>query len=173
MISKLSQADNLLNRLFIADYNDAYISYANFWKGEIAYRINTYDSAVYYLQAYLKNPSTYGEVSVVHAHYTLGYAYMRQEDYDDALKNFQQVTTSINNNSSALQADAYLREADCYFMQKQLSKALQCMKLLSITSCLLLIMPCIKKQLLPALMTSLHKRFRCFNQYKTVILLHH
>ena len=121
---QIVQADNLFNRLFAADYNDAYINYANFWKGEIAYRLNNYDSAVYYLQAYARNPSANGEVSAAHAHYTLGYAYMRQEDYNDALQQFQQVTTSISSNSSALQADAYLREADCYFMQKQLSKAL-------------------------------------------------
>ncbi|MEO8711509.1 MAG: tetratricopeptide repeat protein [Parafilimonas sp.] len=122
---QISQADDLLNRIFSADYNEAYLNYTNFWKGEIAYRTNEYDSAVYYLQAYLKNPSSYGEVSAMHARYTLGYAYLRQEDYNDALKSFQQVATSINSNSQALQTDAYLREADCYFMQKKFSTALQ------------------------------------------------
>ncbi len=122
---QIVKADDLLNRLFNVEYNQSYINYANFWKGEIAYRTNNYDSAVYYLQTYLKNPSTYGEVSAMHAHYTLGYAYLRQQDFDDALKNFEQVTTSINNNSQALQVDAFLREADCYFMKKQLSRALQ------------------------------------------------
>jgi TolA-binding protein len=122
---QIVKADELLNRIYNVDFNEAYITYANFWKGEVAFRTNTYDSAVYYLQAYLKNPATYGEVSAMHAHYTLGYAYLRQEDYDDALKNFEQVTTSINTNSQPLLADAYLREADCYFMKKQLSKALQ------------------------------------------------
>jgi TolA-binding protein len=122
---QIVQADNLLNKLFAADYNDAYRSVANFWKGEIAYRLNNYDSAVYYMQQYLRAPVTSGEVSSLHAQYTLGYAYLRQQDYTDALRSFQQVTTSVNNNSQALQVDAYLREADCYFMQKQLSKALQ------------------------------------------------
>src|SRR4029079_8947285 len=55
---QLSKADELLNRIFTVEYNESYITYADFWKGEIAYRMNTYDSAVYYLQAYLKNPST-------------------------------------------------------------------------------------------------------------------
>jgi len=122
---QIIKANDLLNRLFNVDYNESYINYANFWKGEVAYRTNVYDSAVYYLQAYLKNPSTSGEVSAVHARYTLGYAYMRQEDYDDALNSFEQVTTSLSSNSQALQVDAYLREADCYFMKKQLGKALQ------------------------------------------------
>jgi TolA-binding protein len=122
---QIVQADNLLNKLFSADYNDPYKSVANFWKGEIAYRLNNYDSSVYYLQQYLKAPVTSGEVSSLHAQYTLGYAYLREQDYADALRNFQQVTTSVNSGSQALQVDAYMREADCYFMQKQLSKALQ------------------------------------------------
>jgi TolA-binding protein len=50
---------------------------------------------------------------------------MRQEDYTDALKNFEQITTSISGNSQPFQIDTYLREADCYFMQKKYSKALQ------------------------------------------------
>ncbi len=85
---QLSQADDLLNRIFTVEYNEQYIPYANFWKGEIAYRNNTFDSGVYYLREYLKTPSTYGEVSALHANYTLGYCYLRQEDYDDALKSF-------------------------------------------------------------------------------------
>ncbi len=122
---QILQADELLNRISFADYNTPYISPANFWKGEIAYRLNNYDSTVYFLQEYLKNPLTNGEVSTTNARYTLGYAYMRQDDYDDALRNFEQVVTSVSSNSPALQVDAWLREADCYFMQKKLAKALQ------------------------------------------------
>ncbi len=121
---QLSQADDLLNRIFSIEYNQLYIPYANFWKGEIAYRNNTFDSGVYYLQQYLKSPSTYGEVSAAHAHYTLGYCYLRQEDYDDALKSFTDVATSITSNSQPLATDSYLREADCYFIKKNYNKAL-------------------------------------------------
>ncbi len=122
---QLSEADNLLNTIFNVEYNQQYIPYADFWKGEIAYRNNQFDSGVYYLREYLKAPSTFGEVTVMHANYTLGYCYMREQDYDDALKSFNDVTTSINSNSQPLQTDAYLREADCYFMKKNFSKALQ------------------------------------------------
>ena len=122
---QLSQADDLLNRIFSVEYNEPYLSFTNFWKGEIAYRNNQFDSGVFYLQQYLKNPSAYGEVTATHARYTLGYCYMREEDYDDALKSFTDVTTSINSNAQPLQTDAYLREADCYFMRKNYAKALQ------------------------------------------------
>jgi TolA-binding protein len=115
---QLSQADDLLNGIFNAEYNTQYLPYANFWKGEIAYRNNQFDSGVYYLLQYLKSPLTYGEVNAAHANYTLGYCYLRQQDYDDALKSFTAVTTSVNNNSQPLQTDAYLREAYCFFIIK-------------------------------------------------------
>jgi TolA-binding protein len=121
---QIEQADDLLDRIFLLEYNEPYLPYVNFWKGEIAYRIGTYDSAVYYLQNYMRDPQTYGEVTPMHARYTLGYSYMRQEDYTDALKNFEQITTSISASSQPFQIDTYVREADCYFMQKKIQQGL-------------------------------------------------
>lgn len=122
---QLAQADNLLNRLYGVEYNEPYTGFANFWKGEIAFRNNQFDSSVYFIQQYLKNPSSDGDVNPRNAHYTLGYAYLRQQVYTDALNQFRYVTTSVNSNSQPLQVDAYLRQADCNFMQKKFSQALQ------------------------------------------------
>ncbi len=122
---QINQADNLLNEIFAADYNDAQLPFANFWKGEIAFRTGQYDSAVYYLNNYLKNPVSLGEVNPVNARYTLGYSTLRQEDYTDALKYFEHITAVISVQSTSIEQDAYVKEADCYFMQKQYSKALQ------------------------------------------------
>ena len=122
---QIEQADNLLNEIFAVEYNTAQLPYANFWKGEIAFRTNQYDSAVYYLNDYMANPVVYGEVNPTNARYSLGYSAMRQEDYKDALKYFEQITTTISSASTPLEQDAYARSADCYFMQKQYSKAMQ------------------------------------------------
>ncbi len=122
---QLVQADNLLNLVYSADYNTSQLPYTNFWKGEIAFRSNQFDSAVYYLGEYMKSPVVYGEVNPVNARYSLGYSAMRQEDYTDALKYFEQITTSVSASSKPIEQDAYARSADCYFMQKKYSKALQ------------------------------------------------
>lgn len=122
---QLSQADELLDMIFAAPYNEAQIQPALFWKGEIAYRTNQPDSAIDYLTKYLSNPVTYGEVNITDARYTLGYSYMKVEDYEKALKYFEQITTTVTNASSNIQQDAFLRSADCYFMQKKYPKALQ------------------------------------------------
>ena len=122
---QIVQADELLNRIFSAAYNETQLPYANFWKGEIAFRTNEYDSSVYYLLAYLRSPVNYGEVNAVNARYTLGYSFLRQEDYEDALKYFEQITTAVSPNSSPIMQDAWLKSADCYFAQKKFGKALQ------------------------------------------------
>ncbi|MEP6513221.1 MAG: tetratricopeptide repeat protein [Parafilimonas sp.] len=122
---QIIQADELLNKIFTVDYNEDLLSYVNFWKGEIAYRNNQYDSAIFYLLNYMRQPVSYGEVNPLNAKYTLGYSSLRQEDYAHALQNFEAISTSITPNSTPLQTDAYIRAADCYFMQKKFSKALQ------------------------------------------------
>lgn len=122
---QLAQADNLLNAVFASEYNKEQIQYTNFWKGEIAFRTNQYDSAVYYLNEYMRNPVNYGEVNATNARYTLGYSAMRQEDYSNALKYFEQITTGLSTTPSPLEQDVYARIADCYFMKKNYSKAAQ------------------------------------------------
>jgi TolA-binding protein len=73
----------------------------------------------------MRNASSAGEVNITNARYTLGYSNMRQENYADALKYFEQITTRVSTSSSTIEQDAFLRSADCYYMQKKYSKALQ------------------------------------------------
>ncbi len=118
-------ADVLLNRIFSVPYNEAQLQPAYFWKGEIAYRKDKPDSALYFMQNYLRNPTTYGEVNPQDARYILGYSFFALQDYSQALKYFEQVTTTVTQASSNIQQDAYVRSADCYFMQRNYSRALQ------------------------------------------------
>ena len=122
---QIDDADVLLNKIFTVPYNDAQLQPATFWKGEIAYRHDKPDSAVYYLQNYMRSPVSYGEVNPQDARYILGYSNMKLQDYNSALPYFEAVTTTVTTASSNIQQDAYLRSADCYFMRKNYSKALQ------------------------------------------------
>lgn len=120
---QLNLAENLLDKIINTPYNNFQLPYTYFWKGEIAFRNNKTDDAIRYYSAYLKNPATNGEVNVTNARYNLGYSYLRNENYSLALSNFEQVTRSINAQSSLLEQDAYLRTADCHFMQKRFQQA--------------------------------------------------
>ncbi|HXL56652.1 MAG TPA: tetratricopeptide repeat protein [Chitinophagaceae bacterium] len=122
---QIIQADNLLNQIYATEYNESQLPYVNFWKGEIAFRLNEFDSAVYYFGNYMRSPVVYGEVNPLNARYTLGYSAIRQENYADALRYFEQITASASPSSTALEQDAYIRSADCYFMEKKYGKALQ------------------------------------------------
>ena len=120
----ISQADELLNKIIQAPYNNSFLQLVYFWKGEIAYRTDDANTAVTYFEKYLLNPQTNGEVNSTNAKYSLAYSLFKKEDYNRALQYFQQVTATINAASSPIQSDAYVRSADCYFMNKKYNQAL-------------------------------------------------
>lgn len=123
---QLVQADALLDKvLTLAPYNQNQLPFANFWKGEIAYRTNKYDAAINYMETYLNASSSLGEVTPVNARYVLGYSNLKQENYYKALQYFQQIATTVSASSDNISQDAYVRSADCYFMDKKFAKALQ------------------------------------------------
>jgi len=121
---QLTKADELLNQV-LADANVGSITpYANFWKGEIAYRNNKYDEAIRYLSLYVQNNApTQGEANPTAAKYNLGYSLLKKENYSKALAFLEQITKIVSVTSPAIEQDAYLRSADCYFMLKEYAKA--------------------------------------------------
>ncbi len=122
---QVEQASTLLNDIFQVPYNNNILPFVNFWKGEVSYRQNRFDSAVYFFNNYLRNPREYGQANPYNAKYTLGYSYLKQEDYQDAFKYFQQIGKPVTAVTSGIEQDVYTRLADCYFLQKNYSKALE------------------------------------------------
>jgi TolA-binding protein len=120
---KINEADDLLSKIIRDPNAGVVLPYANFWKGEVAYRTRNYEDVIKYMNAYLLDGGILGEATPASARYSLGYAYLNLENYPLALSNFRQVSSIISSQSSALQQDAYVREADCYFMQKNYGTA--------------------------------------------------
>ncbi len=120
----LTEADQLLDKV-LKDVNNApVLSPSHFWKGEIAYRQNRLDDAIRFYHSYLSGSSySSGDVNATHAKYNLGYCYLRKENYRVALSYFEQVAKTARLNSPDLEKDAYLRGADCYFMNRDFSRA--------------------------------------------------
>ncbi len=120
---QIKRADELLTKV-LALPNSAVTPYANFWKGEIAYRNNEYDNAIRYLSLYMQaNVASQGEANKNTANYDLGYSWLQKENYAKALTYFEQITTSVSVTSSPMEQDAYVRSADCYFMKSDFTKA--------------------------------------------------
>ena len=120
---KLAEADDLLSQIIRDPNAGNTLPYANFWKGEVAYRLNRYDDVIKYMNAYLVSGGIEGEANPDAAKYVLGYSYLKAENYKLALANFKSVASVISSQSSALKQDAYVRAADCYFMEKNYSTA--------------------------------------------------
>jgi len=122
---QIVQAEELLDKIVKSPYNTQQIQLVYFWKGEIAYRTGNLEGAVNYFILYLRNPQVNGEVNSRNARYNLAYCQLKQGDYNNALGNFQQVTKTISVSSSAIEQDAYIRSADCYFMNRDYKQALK------------------------------------------------
>jgi tetratricopeptide (TPR) repeat protein len=117
-------ANDLLDKALKEPNNTEVLPYINFWKGEIAYRLNKIDDAIRYYFEYLKSGNTNGEVNPTNAKYNLGYAFLKRENYKQAQTYFEQVAGTPKINASAIEQDAYVRTADCYYMNRDFTRAL-------------------------------------------------
>jgi tetratricopeptide (TPR) repeat protein len=120
----LVSANDLLTRAETDANNAPVLPHIQFWKGEIAYRLNKLDDAIRYYFEFLKHPISHGEINATNAKYNLGYCFLKRENYNQALQYFEQVTTAPKINASPLEQDAYVRSADCYYMNRDFKRAL-------------------------------------------------
>lgn len=121
---RLNDADALLDKALKESNNPAITPYVNFWKGEIAYRDNRLDDAIKFYNAYLtEGAPASGEANANNVRYNLGYCYLRKENYQAALSFFEPLGRNPSLSSNSLTQDAYVRTADCYFMDRDFAKA--------------------------------------------------
>ena len=121
---RFAEADALLDKALADPNNGSVLPLLNFWKGELAYRNNNIDDALKYYHEYVKGGSpTNGEANANNVRYNLGYAYLRKENYPVAITYFEPFSKNASLNSNAFTQDAYIRTADCYYMQKNYASA--------------------------------------------------
>lgn len=120
----LITANELLTKAEQQPSNQSVKPYINFWKGEVSYRLNKIDDAIKYYYEYLNSSLTDGEVNPTNARYNLGYAYLKKENYRQALGFFEQVVKNPSINANSVQQDAYIRIADCHYMNRDFNRAL-------------------------------------------------
>ncbi len=119
----LVSANELLTRAEVHPDNESVLPYVQFWKGEIAYRLGKSDDAIRYYFDYLKSNVSNGEVNAYNAKYNLGYSFLKKENYPQAMGFFEQLVKTPKINSPALEQDAYIRMADCFYMGREYKKA--------------------------------------------------
>lgn len=103
-------------------------SLCHYWKGEIYYDNKDYINAITSFNQFLTLAKTVkefpDEISIATANYNLGYCYLKQKNYNEALNYFNR---TISDNLQVLKIkilpDALLRIADCNFMLKNYNAA--------------------------------------------------
>ncbi|MBS1496279.1 MAG: tetratricopeptide repeat protein [Bacteroidetes bacterium] len=121
---QLLAADDLLSKVLDNNLSGSILPYANFWKGEIAYRLQQYDGAIQHLTLYLQsNAPSQGEASPAAAKYDLGYSWMQKQNFKQALFYFEQIAKTTSASATAMEQDAFLRSADCNYMLKDFARA--------------------------------------------------
>ncbi|MDI9340852.1 MAG: tetratricopeptide repeat protein [Sediminibacterium sp.] len=97
-----------------------------FWLGEISYQRKDYTTAI---EAWKKFQTTDGALSLQEydlSNYNLGYAYFQRrdkEDYTNANVSFRKFLLTKNKYDDTKKADANVRAADCYFMNRDYAQA--------------------------------------------------
>lgn len=120
----LASADDLLDKALADPNNIPVLPFLHFWKGEIAFRTGNPDAAIRHYTSYLSSGApTNDEVNGTNARYNLGHAYLRKENYKQALSQFESVNRTASPTANPVQQDAYLRSADCYYMSREYAKA--------------------------------------------------
>ncbi|ODT52080.1 MAG: hypothetical protein ABS68_10265 [Niastella sp. SCN 39-18] len=121
---QLNKADVLFTKILSLPNAGPVLPYANYWKGEIAYRSGQFDAAIRYSNAFLQaQVPAQGEANNNTARYNLAYSWFQKENYTEAKNNFELITKSVSASSGSIEQDAYLRTADCYFMLRNFSQA--------------------------------------------------
>lgn len=123
---QLAEADDLLGKVLAAPYHDQVLAPALFWRGELAYRAGKYDTAIRYLDQFLRSGRTdQGDISAREARYDMGYCLFQLQDYNQALGYFQQVARGAAPaiSTPAVEQDAYIRAGDCYFVMRDYKRA--------------------------------------------------
>ena len=117
---------SLLYQLLHIPYNNKVLPATLFWMGELSYKMDRIQDATEYLEKFLLAPIELGDISLLHARYTLGYCYLKSGNYQFALNNFKAIVNLIPaSNADKYQKDAFVRVADCQMMLKQMKQSLE------------------------------------------------
>ncbi len=124
-----SEAIKLLNSSLAYPVNDVYAAAANFWMGDVAYRVGNYGDVIDYNNRFLQSEANRTslrqlspDATLENANLNMGYAAMQLQNYGAAQAYFNKAHQSKGQDEN-FRVNALLREADAVMMQKEYTKA--------------------------------------------------
>lgn len=117
------QAATFFEKSLQSPRDPAYVAQASYWAGE-SYSIGRkFEEAIRHYQKVIDLSSAVEQELITKTRYGLGYAHYNLEAYDKALFNFKEFVNRTNK-GNANHTDGLIRLADCYYVSKQYSSAL-------------------------------------------------
>ncbi len=97
---------------------------AHYWKADANYRIAKYDEAIISYKAFLFEPGAAVLATFNTVNYNIGYSYFQKTNYTEAAIWFRKYTGYKNEKDIKKINDAFIRTADCYFINKDYNNAI-------------------------------------------------
>ncbi|MGV6829297.1 MAG: tetratricopeptide repeat protein [Flavobacteriales bacterium] len=101
-----------------------YTAKATYWKAESQYQLSQFEESLASFQKFIKLPSTKQTTEYQNTNYHLAYNYFKLKQYQEAISFFQHYVETKPQNQLQL-SDAFLRLADCHFVESNYWKAIE------------------------------------------------
>lgn len=120
-----AEAINYFNQASASGLNDVVTAQSIFWTAESYYRTGRMRDAEEGFSEFLNTPGAMSSGLRDDAYYNLGYIYFKDKKYAAAGVEFRKFADNRKASNPQLAADAYNRAGDCYYAQREWSKALE------------------------------------------------
>ncbi len=121
-----NQADSArkyFNMVFRLNTDPPITALSKYWLSELSYQGKAYSNAMDGWETFQQMPGAFGLKEYDLSNYNIGYAQFMSKNYDDAGVSFRKYLMSKKLDDPLKAADANVRTADCYFMQKNFNSA--------------------------------------------------
>ncbi|MDO4496847.1 MAG: tetratricopeptide repeat protein [Bacteroidales bacterium] len=99
-----------------------------FWRGESRYQMKRYDEAAQDYTLFIGSPRELQSDLLPAALYNQGYAYLKQQNYAEAINSFNRYVGMPQEKGTPAYYDGMVRLADCYYYTRQFVAAEDCYK---------------------------------------------
>lgn len=122
----LDNAEKQFKKAMDINADKLYNALCSYWMGEISYQRKDYSTAIDTWKNFLLQPNNVNLREFEKTHYNLGYAYFQRKekgDYGSANIEFRKYIMNKSGEDLNKTADANVRAADCYFMNRDFHQA--------------------------------------------------
>ncbi len=121
--NQVDSARKYFNTVFRLNVDPVTTALSKYWLSELSYQGKAYNNAADGWEAFQELPGSFSLKEYDISNYNIAYARFMNKDYEEAGISFRKYLMSKKLDDPMKAADANVRTADCYFMQKNFNSA--------------------------------------------------